>query len=320
VNIPKLNAERVIALTATATPLVQDDICQLLGFKNPKKFIGGIYRNNLEIAVGWNYDVVPTIVGIAEGYKEGVTGIAYCPTRAMAEFVCEGLRDIGLDSTFYHAGMSGKRRKEVQDKWMNDGGVIVATCAFGMGIDRPDVRFVIHVGLPETIDSWYQEIGRAGRDGKDSVCVVLRHKGDYGTRKMFIDMSAPPSGDVERFLTKLKDFALPIAQPGAKTVTLNMTQKKMGEVTETRNYGGCVSFLYKRGVLRKIERGKYMLALEHPDINFAQLYELRRWKMEKLDSLNQMHLNNKECRFKALARYFGDSSFNGRCGKCDNCG
>ena len=159
--INRIGPKQIVALTATATPRVQDDICMQLGIHNAKRFIKGFFRDNLIVKIDSNagknrFDkVVRKVQGYhKKGYK---TGVIYAATRKNAEALCKRLQNCGVNTTFYHGGMKDKDRKEVQENWSRDGGTIVATCAFGMGIDKPDVRFVIHANMPGNLEAWYQE-------------------------------------------------------------------------------------------------------------------------------------------------------------------
>ncbi|CAJ0578234.1 unnamed protein product, partial [Mesorhabditis spiculigera] len=165
----------IVALTATATPKTVTDTKDHLGIPNAKFFISSFVRTNLK------YDLVPksakTAVKMVEKMKQlypGKAGIIYCLSRAECDKVAIMLRKSGFSADVYHAGLTDKKRVEVQHKWIgNKFDVICATIAFGMGIDKADVRFVIHYSLPKSIEGYYQETGRAGRDGLPSYCCLL---------------------------------------------------------------------------------------------------------------------------------------------------
>ena len=159
--IEKINPRQVVALTATATKTVQDDICKVLGIDKAKRFISGVHRSNLKMLMfeGYGSRKLDEMANITRKFvSEGkTTGIVYSPTRKEAEEICGHFKRRGVQATFYHAGLKDSERALVQDTWAKNGGVIVATCAFGMGIDRADVRFVIHSGLSQSIEDYYQE-------------------------------------------------------------------------------------------------------------------------------------------------------------------
>jgi RecQ family ATP-dependent DNA helicase len=164
-----------IALTATATPKVVSDIKDNLKLKNPKIFSQSFFRENLEIQV-FERDTKSKdkIANLIKNKYQGKTGIIYCLSRKNCETMSQYLNQNGINSKFYHADIKSKERIQIQEDWTADKvKVIVATIAFGMGIDKPNVRFVIHHNLPKSLENYYQEIGRAGRDGLPSVCYMF---------------------------------------------------------------------------------------------------------------------------------------------------
>ncbi|HEY8411759.1 MAG TPA: ATP-dependent DNA helicase RecQ, partial [Pyrinomonadaceae bacterium] len=181
--IRSLGNVRTLALTATATPYVRSDIIQQLGLQQPQTFVSGFDRPNLRIEVMHTEKVKEKIVRIkrlAESH-EG-SGIVYASTRKAVEEVGRELKRAGLRVTTYHAGMTDAVRDRAQEEFMNGRTqIIVATNAFGMGIDKRDIRFVAHYQMPGSIEAYYQEIGRAGRDGLTSTCVLLFNYADKNT-------------------------------------------------------------------------------------------------------------------------------------------
>lgn len=180
-----------IALTATATPRVQKDIKKLLRFDDGNEFIGNFDRENLFIAVEPKVELLEQTFAFLNMHREG-SGIIYCQTIKQVESLCRNLTARRISALPYHADLDGETRKQNQDSFINSNTrVIVATIAFGMGIDKADVRFVIHAGLPKEPESYYQEIGRSGRDGLPADCLLLFSYGDVDTANHFIEQGAP---------------------------------------------------------------------------------------------------------------------------------
>lgn len=176
----------IIALTATATPKVQQDIQKNLQMNNSTVFKSSFNRANLFYEVRAKRNVIKEIVKFVK-QNQGKSGIIYCLSRKKVEEVAEALNLNGIKALPYHAGLDAKVRTDTQDKFlMEDVDVIVATIAFGMGIDKPDVRYVIHHDMPKSMEGYYQETGRSGRDGGEGVCVAFYSEKDIDKLQKFM--------------------------------------------------------------------------------------------------------------------------------------
>lgn len=202
---PLLKEVPVLALTATATPQVKQDICEKLMFSNEKIFQGSFERKNIAYVVRFEDNKLHKLVTVFDRIPG--CGIVYVRNRRRAKEISDFLRKNGTAADYYHAGLELKERSVKQEKWISDAvRVMVCTNAFGMGIDKPDVRCVIHVDLPENIEMYYQESGRAGRDGKKSFAVLLYNLSDKAEMEKRVRSSFPSLQDVQHVYTALGNY------------------------------------------------------------------------------------------------------------------
>jgi ATP-dependent DNA helicase RecQ len=193
-----LGSPPVLALTATATPRVREDILRSLKMRDPEVVVTSFNRPNLTyrvLSAREKKDKLPLILDVVR--KAAPPGIVYATTRKECEELAAHLRRSGVDAAAYHAGMGAKERSDVQERFMTDElSVVVATIAFGMGVDKPNVRFVVHSSVPGSLPAYMQESGRAGRDGKEAECLVLYRGADLGRRKRLVTLGAAGEADV----------------------------------------------------------------------------------------------------------------------------
>lgn len=199
----------VLALTATATPRVRQDILRSLGMREPKVVVTSFNRPNLTyrmLSARDKKDKLPLILNVIRSSLP--PGIIYGTTRKECEELAAGLKRAGVNAAHYHAGLGAAERSSVQERFMTDEiDVVVATIAFGMGVDKPNVRFVIHASVPGSLPAYIQEAGRAGRDGEPSECVVLYRGADLGRRKRLVTINAAGADEVESFFRALSRVA-----------------------------------------------------------------------------------------------------------------
>ncbi|MEX2580191.1 MAG: DNA helicase RecQ [Verrucomicrobiales bacterium] len=224
-----------IALTATATERVRRDLSDQLGLRTPEVFVASFNRPNL------NYTVIPKKKPVRQVFefvdqRREESGIVYLQSRKSTESLAAALREEGIAARAYHAGLETEERSAVQDAFLRDEvRIVCATVAFGMGIDKPNVRYVIHADLPKNVESYYQETGRAGRDGLPSECLLLFSKGDLMRNLKFLDeMTDPEAAAIARAqMGRMVDYA---ESDRCRRVEL---LAYFGETWEGENCGGC---------------------------------------------------------------------------------
>lgn len=257
-SIRELIPAPVIALTATATPKVTEDIMEKLGFKEKLLLKTGFERPNLSYIVREVQDKRGQVLDICRGVKG--SGIVYMRSRKRCEEMAAFLQSEGIDSAFYHAGLDSLSRSERQEGWKNGKpAVMICTNAFGMGIDKPDVRFVVHCDIPESPEAYFQEAGRAGRDGKASYAVLLWNKDDIRRLHQMQTLSFPTPDYIADIYQKLHIFyQIPYDQGEGRQLKFNLPDF-------CRGYS--LSEPYVRSSLQYLERSGHISYSEDAPIN-----------------------------------------------------
>jgi ATP-dependent DNA helicase RecQ len=318
-SIDALGKPPLLALTATATDDVVEDIGRQLGRARLHVVNTGIYRPNL------HYSVVQVTnpsekIGAALRIvrdSDGV-GIIYAATVKAAEEMHQALLDVGESATIYHGKLAARERKENQDLFMEgERRVMVATNAFGMGIDKSDTRFVIHLQVPANLEAYYQESGRAGRDGKDAWCTLLFLQDDKRVQQFFLVKHYPGANE----LKAVHEVVARLAEEGP--VTFERIDEALEEVAASK-IKVCLKLLKDGCLLRQNRALCYSLGKAAPAAAlFEELAQVYAHKQERdREALEQMvsYAVSGFCRWKVLLDYFGDAvpGFE-QCCRCDNC-
>lgn len=276
---------QVIALTATATPQVREDILKQLGLENPRLIVTGFSRPNLTFGViRANEGAKPHFVLEAIRGAEAGSGVIYVSTRSRADDLLQVLIDNGIDAVSYHAGLEASERKRIQEDFMtNRTKVIVATNAFGLGIDKPDVRFVIHYDMPGTVEAYYQEAGRAGRDGKPSFCLLLYNSRDRVLQEFFIKGDNPSPELILEIYQVLLSY-----ETDRVLITYGELMKMVSETVPDMAIGTAIKILEREGLIRRSQdkAASAYLKIRKPKEDVAKVFGARAKKqLEILEKL-----------------------------------
>src|SRR5262247_2206730 len=309
----------LIALTATATPQVRSDIAAQLGLKRASPFVAGFDRHNLTLRVEpckSDNDRLTAAYQIVKRAKG--SGIIYCSTRKAADEVAGKLQRLGLTVGAYHAGLDDAKRTRMQDYFMaGDLDAIVATNAFGMGVDKSDIRFVTHYNLPGSIEAYYQEVGRAGRDGLPSLCTLLFNYVDTRTHEFFIEGGYPPRQLIEEVYICLLGMGLETIYLSASALSARVGSRNEIAINSALIY------LEKAGhIARQQGRDSGIkmidcapvgeLRVDWNDVALREAAERRKLR----EMVNFAY--HERCLRRFILRYFGDRKEAANC-RCSNC-
>jgi len=320
-----------LALTATATPSVQDELVRSLGLRDPVRQVGSFDRPNLRWEVvrvrsdrekeRWVRALFRAVASAPEG-----SAIAYAATRRTVEHLRDRLSGLGLPVDPYHGGMAAEERAAVQAAFLSgERRLIVATNAFGMGVDKPDVRLVVHWSLPGSLEGYYQEAGRAGRDGEPARCVALHRRGDGRLPRAFLDRSRPPVRVLRRVLRALRDT---LGEDGRGVVAPPPLARRLGRGWSPERVAAALRALAGAGLVRLRPASEATGEPEEtrllhvsvrpgrPDLRRAR--SLRRRGLRRLRAVRR-YATHRGCRRRFILGYFGEARFDEPCGGCDRC-
>jgi ATP-dependent DNA helicase RecQ len=316
--LPRLGQPVVLALTATATEQIAQDICKQLGIPADGVVNTSAYRANLDLRV---VTVAAEADKLAHTLKlvratEG-SGIVYAATVKAAQAVHEALQAAGENAGLYHGKLGSAERARVQDAFM-DGScrVMVATNAFGLGIDKPDIRFVLHYQLPATLESYYQEAGRAGRDGDTARCTLLFLRGDKAIQQFFMAGRYPGEEDAAAIVQALQDrpveaeaWTLPLLQAKVSRPRTKL-QVALGLLRKDK-----IVAMARDGTLRLLARMASSERLRALTAGYGRKRDLDREALERM----VFYAQTGQCRWRVLLEHLEDGAPFERCAHCDNC-
>ena len=315
--IEQLGRPRVVALTATASPPVRTEIIERLRLRDPRNVVWGFDRPNLRLSVeAFRDEELKREAVSVRAASEAKPGIVYVATRKDAEAYADDLTDLGLRAAPYHGGMRARDRDDVQERFMTDRlDVVVATTAFGMGIDKANVRFVLHADVPDSVDTYYQEIGRAGRDGLPAEAVLFYRQEDFGLRKFFAS-GAPDETSLRKVMTLVllhQDMAGPVS-PADLREAMEMSPSRLTALVNLLEQGGSLQETAE-GLLEPCPDVVDVAAAARDAMGVADAH--RRVEQSRVEMMRG-YADTQGCRRQYLLSYFGEH-LNAPCGHCDTC-
>lgn len=322
--LKRIGNPQVIALTATATPEVRDDILKHLALRDPFVSVRGFERPNLALNITHAKKGDDKYGRLRDVIAKHKTGIVYCATRKRVEAVGAELREQNVRVVEYHGGLDDKDRESAQNKFLSRKcDVAVATNAFGMGIDRADVRFVVHFDVPGSIEAYYQEAGRAGRDGEPAWCELLFNFADTKTQEFFIDGGNPSPEvirDVYQALLNWADNSHEI-HASIEDIADHVMVKNSMAVSAALSHLGRAGYIERFDIPGRRIRGTRLLRPDtlarDLDLDVAALREKERRDRAKLKAMIEFCYAD-QCRQQMILEYFGETDA-APCGACDVC-
>jgi ATP-dependent DNA helicase RecQ len=313
--IEELGHPRTLALTATASAEVRREICERLGLRDPEIIVTGFDRPNIHLSVRGLTGERLKLEALSQELRQlPRPGIVYVATRRHADEVARALVGEGVAAVAYHAGLKRDERHARQEAFMSgQAEVIVATCAFGMGIDKPDVRFVIHFDVSDSMDSYYQELGRAGRDGGPARAILFYSDRDLNLRRFFAGSGKLDEAEIENLVTHLRKHQAPLASKElAEAIGISVSKVSRA-----------VSRLEDQGVVGRDRKGKVRLLHRRADLGYtvsaaAEAQQAHRESNQARVEAISAYARLRSCRRHYLLAYFGDQ-LEGACSGCDNC-
>ncbi|GAA3451258.1 RecQ family ATP-dependent DNA helicase [Dactylosporangium matsuzakiense] len=310
--IRELGRPPIVALTATASPPVRADISAALGLRDPFVLVAGLDRANLELgAVHCTSEEQRWQRLFAQIQQEQNPGIVYSPTRAIAEQYAQRLVEKGIPAVAFHAGLAaGERSRRYEDFMADRTPVMVATSAFGMGVDKPNIRWVHHVALPDSPDSYLQEIGRAGRDGSPARTILFFRPEDVALQRFFAT-GAPDAKELTQLAAALREG--PTTRTGLATRS-GLAARRITSLLSLLEQVGAVEV----GAGNKLTAPRYAPApAEAARLALAQFERHQTLRRSRIDMMRQ-YAESANCRGRSLLAYFGEQAEQ-PCGHCDNC-
>ncbi|MER5879519.1 MULTISPECIES: RecQ family ATP-dependent DNA helicase [unclassified Streptomyces] len=304
----------LLALTASAAAPVRADIVERLGMRDAHEVVAGFDRRNITLEVVRHRENAGKRRWVVErAAAEAKPGIVYAGTRREAEQYAEELSALGFDSSPYHAGLSAAERSRTHDRFQEgELDVVVATSAFGMGIDKPNIRFVLHASVPGSLDSYYQEIGRAGRDGKPSTAILAYRPEDLGVQR-FRTGAHPDPEVLGGLIDAVREQQGPVTATALRERT-GLSQTPLTSMLHLLEEAGAVT-TEKRGGVRAVPGARRDVCVREALRIATARVDLERSRVEMM----RAYAETNGCRRRHMLGYFGETLAEGDCAGCDTC-